>query len=164
MAGPPMGDRLTPFFAVVTLPLGILAFLFGNWQAAAVVFVVGWFLLVPAAAILFGPSWEEEMEKYADWQEAAERLDSEGGEATGQADPVDELRDRYARGEIDEVEFERRLEGLLETEDVDGADQDAVERAVERLSESENERVDEDIEERVESDVARDAGLEREPE
>jgi uncharacterized membrane protein len=140
MAGPPFGDRLTPLFAVVTLPLGILAFLFADWQAAAVVFVIGWFLLVPASAILFGPSWEEEMESYADWQETAERVDRAGGsEATNQSDPVDELRDRYARGEIDEDEFERRLGGLLETEDVDAADQDAVERAVERLSEGESE-------------------------
>jgi len=137
MTGPPLSDRLTPLFAVVTLPLGILAFVFGNWQAAAVVFVVGWFLLVPASAILFGPSWEEEMEQVAEFQEAAERLDGEsGGEATTQPDPVDELRERYARGEIDEAEFERRLEGLLETEDVDAADQEAVERAVERLSET----------------------------
>ncbi|WP_324756106.1 SHOCT domain-containing protein [Haloarcula sp. GH36] len=30
--------------------------------------------------------------------------------------PVATLRERYARGEIDESEFERRVEGLLETE------------------------------------------------
>ncbi|MFO7834775.1 MAG: SHOCT domain-containing protein [Halohasta sp.] len=31
-------------------------------------------------------------------------------------DPVDRLKDRYARGEIDESTFERRLEALIETE------------------------------------------------
>ncbi|MFC6975164.1 SHOCT domain-containing protein [Halomicroarcula sp. GCM10025709] len=30
--------------------------------------------------------------------------------------PLATLRERYARGEIDEGEFERRVEGLLETE------------------------------------------------
>ncbi|WP_459191227.1 SHOCT domain-containing protein [Halosimplex sp. J119] len=34
-------------------------------------------------------------------------------------DPVDELRQRYARGDIDDVEFEERLDRLLETEDVE---------------------------------------------
>lgn len=31
-------------------------------------------------------------------------------------DPLDELRGRYARGELSEEEFERRVEALLETE------------------------------------------------
>jgi hypothetical protein len=140
MSGPSVSDRLTPLFAVVTLPLGILAFVFSGWQAAAVVFVVGWLLLVPASAILFGPSWEEELAQFEEFQETADRLDGDsGGEGTDGTDPVDELRDRYARGEIDEAEFERRLEGLLETEDVDAADQEAVERAVERLGEQRSE-------------------------
>jgi len=32
-------------------------------------------------------------------------------------DPLTTLRERYARGEIDDVEFERRVERLVETED-----------------------------------------------
>ncbi|MFQ3294372.1 MAG: putative membrane protein [Halobacteriales archaeon] len=32
------------------------------------------------------------------------------------ADPVEELRERYARGEIDREEFDRRLDNLLETD------------------------------------------------
>lgn len=36
--------------------------------------------------------------------------------ATGTADPVEELRERYARGEIEREEFDRRLENLLETD------------------------------------------------
>lgn len=159
MAGPvPFGNRLTPLFAVVTLPLGILAFLFSGWLAAAVVFLVGWLLLVPATAVLFGPSWAAETAAFAEFQAAGSRLDGESGaEETNQSDPVDELRDRYARGEIDEGEFERRLEGLLETEDVDAADQETVERAVERLSDGEGLDSTED-------EAGRDAELERESE
>jgi len=44
----------TPLVAVVTLPAGVLAGLFYGPLPAAVVFVVGWLLLVPVTAILFG--------------------------------------------------------------------------------------------------------------
>jgi hypothetical protein len=39
-------------------------------------------------------------------------------ETTHDEDPLTTLRQRYANGEIDEAEFERRLELMLETEDV----------------------------------------------
>ncbi|QLG27782.1 SHOCT domain-containing protein [Halorarum halophilum] len=37
------------------------------------------------------------------------------------SDPLDRLCERYAEGEIDEAEFERRLGLLLDTEDTDPA-------------------------------------------
>lgn len=43
----------------------------------------------------------------------------ESSAAAATTDPVETLRDQYARGEIDETEFERRLDRLLETEPVD---------------------------------------------
>ncbi|WP_345777006.1 SHOCT domain-containing protein [Halorarum salinum] len=39
----------------------------------------------------------------------------------GDARPLSRLRERYAAGEIDEAEFEHRLDLLLETEDADAA-------------------------------------------
>jgi uncharacterized membrane protein len=96
-------ESLAGIAAVTTLPVGILAGLFLGGDAAAVVFVVGWFLLVP----LFGVLSEEEVVR------------SDAEDETAASSPLDELRERYARGEIDEVEFERRLERLLETEDVE---------------------------------------------
>lgn len=96
-------ESLAGIAAVTTLPVGILAALFLGWDAAVVVFVVGWFLLVP----LFGVLSETEVVR------------SETEDEAPASSPLDELRDRYARGDIDEVEFERRLERLLETEDVE---------------------------------------------
>jgi hypothetical protein len=45
-----------------------------------------------------------------------------GGTDSGSASPdtaLEDLRRRYARGEVDEAEFERRVERLLRTETVD---------------------------------------------
>lgn len=73
-------------------------------------------------------------------------LDRSGGEGDGTAerDPLDALRDRYARGEIDEAEFERRLDDLLKTETVaDAADyrrSSRAERSRERERKLERER------------------------
>ena len=124
--------RLTPLFAVITLPLGILAAIFFGLTAALAVFVVGWLLLTPASAILFGdpspgPVWaSDEVEELVH-----ERMKEKVRERTEEssADPLDELRTRYARGEIDELELERRLDSLLEMEDVDPADEESIERA-----------------------------------
>ncbi|MFP8955983.1 SHOCT domain-containing protein [Natrialbaceae archaeon A-CW3] len=43
------------------------------------------------------------------------------GEDESDADPLDQLRDRYARGELTDAEFERKLDRLLETESHEGA-------------------------------------------
>ena len=47
--------------------------------------------------------------------ESATDSDPTDGEPT---DPIDRLKHRYANGEIDESTFERRLETLLETDDL----------------------------------------------
>ncbi|PSQ58923.1 hypothetical protein BRD18_04695 [Halobacteriales archaeon SW_7_71_33] len=97
-------EALPAVAAVGTLPIGILTAIFVGGQAAAVVFVVGWLLLVPLGGVI-----NEEV--LAD--------ESESEETTDAADPVVTLRERYAAGEIDDVEFERRLEEILATEDVE---------------------------------------------
>lgn len=97
-------EALPAVAAVGTLPIGILTAIFVGGQAAAVVFVVGWLLLVPLGGVI-----NEEI--LADESESEETTDAE--------DPVATLRERYAAGEIDDVEFERRLEEILATEDVE---------------------------------------------
>jgi uncharacterized membrane protein len=49
----------------------------------------------------------------------ADRIEDEedGSDTDAEPDPLESLRDRYARGELTEDEFERRVERLLETED-----------------------------------------------
>jgi hypothetical protein len=129
--------RLTPFFAVVTLPIGVLAALFVGLPVAIAVFVVGWLLLVPATAILFPP---EVVTGAGVPQGVDEMIEEEIGQSLGESpsdeeqfDPVEELRGRYARGEIDEQELERGLEALLETEGVDADDEEQIQKTIDRL-------------------------------
>jgi len=122
----PPRNRLTPLLAVVTLPAGILAAVQLGLTAALVVFVVGWLLLVPASALVVDPNPAREIETGI--EDTIERESTDEGN-----DPLETARRRYARGEIDEAELERRLAALLETEAVDPADQEAVERTIERM-------------------------------
>ena len=138
--GTNLPEALTPLFAVITLPAGILAGLFVGLEAAAVVLVVGWLVLVPASAILFGPGSPvglptDDLEEAIELAERAKTLGATGG--TGdEEDPLQQLRERYAQGEIDEAELERRLEALLELEDLAADDEAAIERAIERVGTS----------------------------
>lgn len=50
--------------------------------------------------------------------------ESEDEQTETEADPLAELRNRYARGEIGEEEFERKLDRLMETEGMDRTDDD----------------------------------------
>lgn len=99
-----VANQLWLLIAVVTFGLMLLAGVLDLDLLARVVMVVGWFVLTPVF-MFFG-------------EEIAEAAFA-GEEATDDAatDPLETLRDRYARGEISEAEFERRVERLLETED-----------------------------------------------
>lgn len=98
------GEDLVGLVAVMTLPLAALAAIFVGGTAAAAVGVVGWLLLVPVLAILF----EDEELRFG------ESSDEPASASTARQDPLDTLRDRYARGELSDEEFEARLERILE--------------------------------------------------
>lgn len=132
-------EGLTAVFAVATLPAGLLAGMFMGGGAAAIVFIVGWLLLVPVAAILAGMLSDpaKEIERAKEMGDLVAGLDD--SETTSdderQEDPLEALRRRYAKGEIDERELERGLEALLETEDAHATDTDAIRNALDRLDE-----------------------------
>ena len=113
-------EALTAIAAVATLPVGILAAIFLGFTEAAVVFVVGWLLLVPVFAILSnvitGPGPPAFVQQRMN--DATQTKATDDSNESDDENPLELLRDRYARGEIDEEEFERRVERLVATEEI----------------------------------------------
>ncbi|MFC4450966.1 SHOCT domain-containing protein [Halorussus aquaticus] len=103
--------RLIAVLSVLTFGLTALFAVVGLEFLVPTIFVLGFFIVVPLVALL-GDSLP------------MVETDAEGVEVereTTPDDPVEQLRARYARGELTDAEFERRLERLLETEDVEAA-------------------------------------------
>lgn len=101
---------------VAVLAFGLTA-LFGVLEFGALVpatFILGFFILLPLIGIL-GDALPVVESQADDRVEQAESTVTET--TTGDADPVERLRERYANGELTDEEFERRLERLIETED-----------------------------------------------
>ncbi|WP_144922020.1 SHOCT domain-containing protein [Halorubrum salsamenti] len=71
-------------------------------------FILGFFVLIPLVALL-GEDFPLVESETADGESASATED----------DPLATLRERYATGEIGEEEFERKLDRLLETEQLE---------------------------------------------
>ena len=87
-----------------------------DWWLAALLF--GYIVVVPVIAMLFGDEhdigewWDDESDDA--WLDGDEEADE--STETDNRDALETLRDRYARGELTDEQFERKLERLLDTE------------------------------------------------
>ncbi|WP_331233669.1 SHOCT domain-containing protein [Natronorarus salvus] len=134
-------ENVTSATALIVVGLGILAFALSVpyfW----LVFVVGLFVVVPLVGLLFGAEDWRKWDPLSD--EFWEDLFGEEGETETDPDeqPTDSLqtlRDRYARGELTDEQFERKLALLLETESIEDVEDRmrAREPSAERLRERE---------------------------
>jgi hypothetical protein len=149
-------ENVTGLLVFLILGAGFVAMFAGlNWFW--LVWVLGFAVLLPIVGILTG-----EADEHEDWSPAPgragrrsrDRIPAHDREADrdDDRDALETLRDRYARGELSDEQFERKLEALLETE--------TFEAARDRLTRRERERVDTDTDADV--DVDRDRERERE--
>lgn len=99
--------------ALVVTGIWLPALLAGfDWWLPFMLF--GYILVVPLVAILFEE--DEETEPLDEFTP-----DSQSSNQINKNDVLQTLRDRYARGELTDEEFERKLERLLETETLEDA-------------------------------------------
>lgn len=100
------------FLALATLFVAVMQQINGLGPAITVqTLVVGWLLVTPVAALLLWPT--------PDWVPGLSLGLGDGERAaTTAGDPVEQLRERYASGDLSDEAFERKLDRLLETEDV----------------------------------------------
>ena len=110
-------------FALLVVGGGVLAPLATNlWWTLPLVWFLGLLVVLPVLHTLAKPLPEP---------------GDGAGTGANEGDPaLDALRERYARGEINDREFERRLDRLLETEDVETADRDDPGDVADRIREN----------------------------
>ena len=114
--------NLASLVAVSTPAATGVTLLFLGWQSAALVLLVGWLLLVPLFVLLQSIVTPDPVDRIARSLETAvlsavEDRVSPDPEPHGRSetDPLEALQERYVMGEIDEVEFERRVERFLDS-------------------------------------------------
>lgn len=117
---------------VSTLVTGIwLAALFTGQNWWFVFMLIGYIVIIPITALLFGDRddinewWNEQ------WDEPA--TETTDDDSSVDDDALSTLRDRYARGELTDEQFERKVEKLLETDTIENLeDFESKERISER--------------------------------
>ncbi|NHN40607.1 SHOCT domain-containing protein [Halorubellus sp. JP-L1] len=111
-------ETLPAIIAVATLGIGATTAILGLGEVTAIVFVVGWLLLTPLSAILGETTAVRNFVSGATSGRAT-RSSTESERERGEDAALEELKGRYARGELDEAEFERRTATLLENESIE---------------------------------------------
>lgn len=113
-------DRAVPVAALLVLGVGFVG-MFLSIEWFWMVWVLGFAVVVPMLAVLLGVDDEEEPTSGPagkTTRDAGDASEYRGTDETG-ADALETLRERYARGDLTDAQFERKLERLLETETVE---------------------------------------------
>ncbi|ELY40330.1 SHOCT domain-containing protein [Natronorubrum tibetense] len=111
-----------------------LLFLPGGTQLWLPVMLIGYIIVIPLVALLYGDKSEREAwwgsESWDDWwgdgndrdESPSASSNPERADETTPGDALETLRERYAAGELTDDQFEQKLDRLLETETLEDAD------------------------------------------
>ena len=139
-------ENATAIASTVVTGIWLTALLTGqSWWLGAL--ILGYVVVVPVVAMLFGDEdnrrdWWDDWVGSSDSQtwlgtredwfgSSSKRSEDEEGEPSTR-DALETLRYRYARGDLTDEQFERKLERLLETETLEAVEDRRLERERER--------------------------------
>ncbi|WP_049903226.1 SHOCT domain-containing protein [Halococcus agarilyticus] len=137
-------ENATGITSTVVTGVWLVALFTGqSWWLAALLF--GYIVVVPVVSMLFGD--DEDWEEHADEERADDEHWEDGWTGGGwttedssdeppetdNRDALETLRNRYARGELTDEQFERKVERLLDTDSLEAVEDQYRER--ERLRE-----------------------------
>jgi len=118
-------ENITGIVSVLVTGIWLAALLLGfEWWLPFMLF--GYIAIIPIVSMLFDED-EEESDAKPDWQQSQheqstdDRRDADAADESTE-DALQTLRQRYARGELTDRQFERKLERLLETETLEDAE------------------------------------------
>ena len=137
-----------------------LLFLPGGTQLWLPVMLIGYIIVIPLVALLYGDKSEREAwwgsESWDDWwgtsedeassDESVATTDPTRDDDSSPGDALQTLRERYAAGELTDEQFERKLDRLLETETLEDVQERVQRRRAERQSEHRRQTRDRDLE------------------
>jgi len=104
---------------VLGVSVAILTVSSGNLLATVGVLLIGLFLLFFTMSQVNASAGTTDPETVEQWMDLADRAgDRNRDQGDNDENPVETLRERYARGEIDDHEFERGVERLVATEEI----------------------------------------------
>jgi hypothetical protein len=139
-------ENLTGILVFVILGAGFVA-LFAGVSWFWMIWVLGFAVLLPIVGILTGEADEDAVDpgrtarepvgpardRVRDAPDVGPGHDRDGRDpGTDVEDALDTLRSRYARGDLSDEQFERKLEALLDTETPEAARERVGRRATER--------------------------------
>jgi uncharacterized membrane protein len=113
-------ENLTGIVSMLVTGIWLAALLTDQgWWLGFMLF--GYIVLVPLTALLFGDE-EEVREHWGDEDGVVSAPEPDRETTADEDDALATLRERYARGELTDEQFERKVEQLLETETLESAE------------------------------------------
>jgi uncharacterized membrane protein len=103
-----ISDNITQVTSTIITGVWLVALFTGqSWWLSFMLF--GYIIVVPLTALIFGD--EEDIEE---WWDSDVQTDKEK-----QEEPIKNLKNKYVNGQISEKEFDRKLQKLIDTENIE---------------------------------------------
>lgn len=116
-------DDALAILSILILGAGFIG-MFAGFSSFWLIWVLGYVVVLPIVAILTDTN-EWEGTKNEEWTAEGNQREPEqhtaSAESTSTQDALSTLRERYARGDLTDGQFERKLDRLLETETPENA-------------------------------------------